>query len=46
MDWYRSAVEVNIWRMKDLLLCVHVVVKTLHLEISHCHLTDYIKDLY
>ena len=26
------------WRMKDLLLCVHVVVKTLNLEISRCHL--------
>ena len=26
--------------MKDLLLCVHVVVKTLNLEISRCHLAD------
>ena len=33
-------------RMKDLLLCVHVVIKTLKLEISHCHLADYIKEFY
>ena len=32
--------------MKDLLLCVHVVVKTLNLEISRCHLADYVKELY
>ena len=32
--------------MKDLLLCVHVVVKTLNLEISRCHLPDYVKELY
>ena len=32
-------------RMKDLLLCVHVVVKTLNLEISRRHLADYVKEL-
>ena len=32
--------------MKDLLLCVHVVIETLKLEISHCHLADYIKEFY
>ena len=32
--------------MKDLLLCVHVVLKTLNLEISRCHLADYVKELY
>ena len=32
--------------MKDLLLCVHVVLKTLNFEISRCHLTDYVKELY
>ena len=26
-----------------LLLCVHVVVKTLNLEISRCHLADYVR---
>ena len=30
----------NVKRMKDSLLCVHVVVKTLKLEISRCHLAD------
>ena len=35
----------KIERMKDLLLCVQVVVKTLNLEISRCHLADYIKEL-
>ena len=30
----------SIWKMKDLLLCVQVVVKTLNLEISFCHLAD------
>ena len=31
----------------DLLLCVHVVVKILNLEISaRCHLPDHIKELY
>ena len=29
--------------MKDLLLCVHVVVKTLNLEILRFHLTDHVK---
>ena len=29
--------------MKDLLLCVHVVVKTLNLEFSRCHLLAYVK---
>ena len=33
------------YRMKDLLLCVLVVVKTLNLEISRCHLADYVKEL-
>ena len=32
-----------ILRKKDLLLRVHVVVKTLNLEISRCHLADYVK---
>ena len=32
--------------MKGLLLCVHVVVKTLNLEISRCHLGDDVKELY
>ena len=31
--------------MKDLLFCVHVVVSTLNLEISRCHLGDYVEDL-
>jgi len=31
--------------MKDLLLCVHVVLKTLNLEISRCHLAAYVKEL-
>ena len=35
-----------ILRMKDLLLRVHVVVKTLNLEISRCHLADYVKECY
>ena len=33
-------------RMKDLLLCVHVGIKTLNLEISRCHLADYVKEFY
>ena len=41
----RGADEVN-KRMKYLLLCVDVVVKTLNLEISRCHLADYVKELY
>ena len=41
----RRAVEVYIDGMKDLLFCVHVVVKTLNLEISRCHLADYVKEL-
>ena len=32
--------------MKDLLLCVHVVVKTFNMEISRCHLADYVKEFY
>ena len=32
--------------MKDLLLCVRVVVKTLNLEITRCHLADYVKELH
>ena len=35
-----------ILRMTDLLLCVHVVVKTLNFEISRCHLADYVKELH
>ena len=31
--------------MKDLLLCVHIVIKTLNLEISHCHFADYVQEL-
>ena len=31
--------------MNDLLLCVHVVVKTLNLEFARCHLADYVKGL-
>ena len=27
-------------------MCVHVVVKTLNLEISRFHLADYVKELY
>jgi len=30
----------------EVLLCVHVIVITLNLEISCCHLADYIKELY
>ena len=30
--------------MKDLLLWVHAVVKTLNLEISRRHLADYVKE--
>ena len=32
--------------MKDLLLSVDVVVKTLNLEISRCHLVDYVHEFY
>ena len=32
--------------MKDLLLCVNVVVKTLNLEISGCRLTDYVNETF
>ena len=32
--------------MKDLILRVHVVVKTLNLEISRRHLAGYVKELY
>ena len=38
--WYQ------IEMMRDLLLCVHVVVKTINMEISRCHLADYVKELY
>ena len=37
----RSAVKVNI---ENLLLCVHVVIETFHLEISRCHFADYVKN--
>ena len=33
----------QIQRMKDLLLCAHVAVKTLYLEISRCHLAVCVK---
>jgi len=39
-------VEAPLKRMKDLLLCVHVVVKTLNLETSRCRLSDYVIELY
>ena len=39
-------VEVPLQRMKDLLLSVHVVVKTLNLELSRGHLADYGKEFY
>ena len=32
--------------MKDLLFCVHVVIKTLNLEISFCYLAAYFRELY
>ena len=32
--------------MKDLLLYVNVVVKTLNLEISGCRLTDYVNEMF
>ena len=32
--------------MKILLLCVHLGAKTFNLEISSCHLADYVKELY
>jgi len=32
--------------VKDLLVCVHAVVKSLNLEISRCHLADYVKEFY
>ena len=38
--WYQ------IEMMRDLLLCVHVVVKTINLEISLSRLADYVKELY
>ena len=31
--------------MKDLLLCVQVAVNTTYLDISRCHLADYVKQL-
>ena len=32
--------------MKDSLLCVHVITKTLNVEISRCHFADHVKELY
>ena len=32
--------------LKDLLFSVHVVVETLNLEVSRCHLVDNVKELY
>ena len=38
--------SVLIYRVKrDLLLCVHVIIKTLNLEISH-HMADYVTEFY
>ena len=42
----RSAFEVNVENERFTVVCVHVVVKPLNLEISRCHLVDYIKELY
>ena len=39
----RSAVEVKEENERFTKLCVHVVVKNLNLEISRCHLVDYVK---
>ena len=41
----RSVIEANLEK-KDLLLSVHVVVKTLNLELSGCYLTDNVKEMY
>ena len=38
--WYQ------IEMMRDLLLCVHVAVKTINLESSRSRLADYVKELY
>ena len=35
-----------IWGRKDLLLGVHVALKSLNLEISHSRLADYVNDFY
>ena len=32
--------------MRDLLLCAHVVVKTLNLDISRWDLANYVKELH
>ena len=32
--------------MKDLQLCVHVVIKIFALEISFCYLADYVEELH
>ena len=34
-----------LWLMKCLLLCVHVVLKTLYLKFSRCCFTDYVKEM-
>ena len=39
-------VEAPLRNDRFTVLCVHVVVKTLNLEISRCHLADYFKELY
>ena len=41
----RSAVEVNLGNKRFTVVCFYVV-KTLNLEISRCHLADYVKELY
>lgn len=41
----RSTIEVNT-ENERLLLYVQVVVETLNLEISRCHLADYAKEMY
>ena len=43
-NWLEEAPLKWIQRMKNLLLCVHVVIKTLNLGISRCHLQDYVKE--
>ena len=45
MDWQEPRLNEKKGK-KDLLLGVHVVVKTLNLEISRYRLADYLKELY
>ena len=39
-------VEVNIKNERFTVVCSRVVIKTLNLEVSRCHLADYVKELY